>query len=166
MDKKNERTWRTIDERLSDCQANLEKCLEELKNNLNDNERQKLEKTKSNNEHNIHLLNCEKKRLLQCPTFLFLIANQFENQVLRTIPTYIETQDEAKYLTEIAMKNLLENDDISLGVGSYVGIIVRKTYYNKLSDTDKVDVQKIFHNEGVYVTSKEIIVSRDGISII
>ena len=166
MVEKSERSLRTIDELLSECQASLKKCLEELNSNPSTEERQKLDKTKSDNEQKIYTLNCEKESLLQCPRFVFLLANEFDNKVLISVPTYIVTQEEAKYLAETTMENLLVNNNINLRNGSYVGIIVRKANYDKLSDSEKVDVQKIFHNNGVYITSKEIIVSSQGISII
>ena len=107
-----------------------------------------------------------KDRLLQSPEFLFLIANKYECKVLLSIPTYIETQDEAKILTEALMSKYLEDNSISLDNGSYVGIIVRKAFYDELRETEKSDVQSIFKNNNVHVISKEIIVSGEGISFI
>ncbi len=166
MAEKNERLWLTIDERYNCFQELLAKCEEGLKNNPSAEDRKLLEDNKAQNEHNICLLSSLKDRLLQSPTFLFLIANQYDCKVLLSIPTYIETQDEAKFLTEALMRKYLEDNNIPLDCGSYVGIIVRKAFYDKLSKTEQSDVQSIFKGNNVHVISKEIIVSGEGISFI
>lgn len=166
MSEKNERGWRSIDERLDYYQSHLKKCVEQLSNNPREEDLKRLEETKAENEHIIGLLNDEKERLLQSPKFLFLIANQYEYKLLWSVPTYIETQDEAKILTETSMRDYLEDNSIPLENGSYVGIIVRNAFYDKLSETEKLDVQSIFKNKNVHIISKEIIVSSGEISII
>lgn len=99
MEENKDRSWFTIDERQSIYQTRLNMCLEELKSQLTDDNRQTFENYKAEEEHEIYLLNSKKEILLNSPTFLLLIANDNDNKVFITIPTYIEHADEAKYFS-------------------------------------------------------------------
>ncbi len=166
MEEKKERSWFTIDERLRSHQTHLDMCLNELESELTDEDRQSFEKYKAEEEHEIYLLNSKKEKLLERPSFLLLIANDTDNKVFKTIPTYIEHADEAKYFSKKTIEKLLVDNGINLGLGRYIGIIVRKANYDKMSDLDKKEVQRIFSDNNVYVTSREILVSSEVISII
>lgn len=165
MEELEERSWFTIDERLSIHQARLDLCLEELKSNLTDDDRRIFETYKAEEEHEIYLLNSKKEKLLYNPFFLLLIANDIDNKVFKTIPTYIEIADEAKYYAKKTIENLLADNGVNLGLGRFVGIIVRKSFYERMREVDKFEVQRIFTDNDVYVTSKEILVSSEGITI-
>jgi len=165
MEENKGRSWFTIDERLSIHQTRLNMCLEELKSELTDDNRQTFENYKAEEEHEIYLLNSKKEKLLNSPTFLLLIANDIDNKVFITIPTYIEHADEAKYFSRATIGNLLISNSVQLDNGGYVGIIVRKAFYDKMSETDKVEVQSIFADNDVHVTSREILVSNEETTI-
>ena len=166
MEEKKDRSWFTIDERLSVHQTRLNMCLEELKSQLTDDNRQTFEKYKAEEEHEISLLNSKKKKLLASPTFLLMIANDNDSKVFKTIPTYIEHADEAKYFSKETIEKLLVDNCIHLGLGRYIGIIVRKANYDKMSEIDKEEVQRIFADINVYVTSREILVLNGETTII
>jgi len=166
MEELKERSWFTIDERLSIHQARLDLCLEELKSNLTDDDRLIFEAYKAEEEHKIYLLNSKKEKLLDRPSFLLLIANVINNKVFKTIPTYIEHADEAKYFSKETIEKLLVNNDIHFDLGCYIGIIVRKAFYEKMSAIDKNEVQRIFADNNVYVTSREITITVDNVSVI
>lgn len=165
MEENKDRSWFTIDERLSVHQTRLNMCLKELKSELTDDNRQTFEKYKAEEEHEIYLLHSKKEKLLNSPTFLLLIANDIDNKVFITIPTYIEHADEAKYFSRATIGKLLISNNVQLDDGGYVGIIVRKAFYDKMSETDKIDVQSIFANNDVHVTSREILVSNEETTI-
>ena len=161
MEENKDRSWFTIDERLTVHQTRLNMCLEELKSELTEDNRQTFEKYKAEEEHEISLLNNKKEKLLNSPTFLLLIANDIDNKVFITIPTYIEHADEAKCFSRATIGKLLISNSVQLDNGGYVGIIVRKAFYDKMSETEKVEVQSIFADNDVHVTSREILVSNE-----
>ena len=140
-------------------------CLEELKSELTEDNRQTFEKYKAEEEHEISLLNNKKEKLLNSPTFLLLIANDIDNKVFITIPTYIEHADEAKFFSRATIGKLLISNNVQLDDGGYVGIIVRKAFYDKMSETDKIEVQSIVADNDVHFTSREILVSNEDTTI-
>lgn len=97
-------------------------------------------------------------------SFLLLIAEESNNKVFKCIPTKIQTESEGKLSTESTIKKCLCDSCIDLVKGRYIGIIVRKSFYDKLEE--KEDVPAIFRNNDVYVFSKVIIISDKGIEVI
>lgn len=96
--------------------------------------------------------------------FLLLIADEVENKVFASIPTTIKTEDEGILSAESFIKEHLTDSSISLANGRYIGIIVRKSFYDKLDKKD--DVPTIFRNNDVYVSSKVIIITDDETKVI
>ena len=164
MEELEERSWFTIDERLNIHQIRMKLCLEELNGELTDDDCQTFEKYKAEEERAIYLLKCKKKKMLERPTFLLLIANA-NNKIVKNFSTYIETADEAKYFSKGTIKKILIDNKVNLVLGCYTGVIVRKSFYDKMSDIDRLDVCKVI-NDKAYVTSRDITVTNEGMSII
>lgn len=163
MEEGKERAWFTIDEKLFIYRERKNMYVEELKSELTDEDRKKFNLLKAENEVEIQKLESKIEHYLIRPTFLLLIANDIDNKVFKIIPTYIETEDEAKYFVNRTIKKLLIDNCVELKDGGYIGIIVRKAFYNRM--TDKEEVKSIYEDRDAYITSKEIIVSSDGITV-
>ena len=163
MEENRERSYFTIDEQLCILQKRLEVYQEELNSELTVEDRQTFETYKAEVDEKMHLLVSRKEHLLQKPTFLLLIASDNDNKVFLTLPTYIETEDEAKFFAKSVIEKLLADNAVQLNDGGYIGIIVRNSLYKAMED--KVSVSQILANRKVYITSKQILASSDNISV-
>ncbi len=110
------------------------------------------------------MLQTRKTMFVESPIFRLIIAEEYNNKIVKTIPTYIENGDDAKCNAELFMKELLMESCNQLNDGKYIGIIVRKVCYDKMED--KNDVPSIFKNRKAFVISKEIVVENGEISIV
>ena len=153
----------TLDERIALHQGNLGCYDKELNGEPTEEGRKQLELNKAEEEDIILKLQNRKARLLMNPRFLLLIANESDNKVFKTINTYIETQSEALFFANKIIKNLLEENHVKLEMGSYIGIIVRKAFYDRAAE--KVSVPIILNDNGIHITSKQIVSSNDGVTI-
>lgn len=163
MEENKERSYFTIDEQLFILRKRLALYHEELNTKLTNEDRQKLEGFKAEGEDKIHILESRKTALLEKPTFHLLLASDVDYKVKHRVPTYIETSDEAKYFAKSIIKQLIQDNAIELADGGYIGIIVYRSFYEKMNDSETVS--SILKDRDAYVTSKEIIVSCDGISV-
>ena len=144
----------TLDERLALHQGLMLDHVERLKGDLIDDDRQILENYKKEEEAIIKRLEIRKEQLLANPRFLLLIASTTDYQVFKTISTYIETADEAKFDAEIIIRKLLADNNVMLPPAVYLVIIVRKSFYDK--EVDKINVSKFNNNINVHITDKEL----------
>ncbi len=144
----------TLDERLSLHQGLMLDHVERLKGDLIDDDRQILENYKKEEEAIIKRLEIRKEQLLANPRFLLLIASTTDYQVFKTISTYIETADEAKFDAENIIRKLLADNNVILPPAVYLVIIVRKSFYDK--EVDKINVSKFNNNINVHITDKEL----------
>lgn len=94
---------------------------------------------------------------------MLLIAEEIENQIIKTIPLTFKTEDEAKYSANSYCEDYLSNYCKELLDGPYIAIVVRKAYYDSLS---KKDVTNIFLNDNVYISSKEINITGGQINVL
>ena len=85
---------------------------------------------------------------------MLLIASTTDYQVFKTISTYIETADEAKFDAENIIRKLLADNNVMLPPAVYLVIIVRKSFYDK--EVDKINVSKFNNNINVHITDKEL----------
>jgi hypothetical protein len=144
----------TLDERLALHQGLMLDHVERLKGDLIDDDRQILENYKKEEEAIIKRLEIRKEQLLANPRFLLLIASTTDYQVFKTISTYIETADEAKFDAENIIRKLLADNNVMLPPAVYLVIIVRKSFYDK--EVDKINVSKFNNNINVHITDKEL----------
>lgn len=144
----------TLDERLAFHQKLLEDRKERLKGDLTDEDRRIIESYKKEEENNIERLEIRKQRLLEEPRFLLLIAATPDYKVLKPMPTYIETECEAKHYAESIIQKLLADNNVELEPGVYLAIIVRKSFYDK--EKDKLNVSIFNSNKDVHVSDKVI----------
>ncbi len=144
----------TLDERLALHQGLMLDHVERLKGDLIDDDRQILENYKKEEEAIIKRLEIRKEQLLANPRFLLLIASTSDYQVFKTISTYIETADEAKFDAENIIRKLLADNNVILPPAVYLVIIVRKSFYDK--EVDKINVSKFNNNINVHITDKEL----------
>jgi hypothetical protein len=144
----------TLDERLALHQGLMLDHVERLKGDLIDDDRQILENYKKEEEAIIKRLEIRKEQLLANPRFLLLIASTTDYQVFKTISTYIETADEAKFDAENIIRKLLADNNVILPPAVYLVIIVRKSFYDK--EVDKINVSKFNNNINVHITDKEL----------
>lgn len=136
---------------------------EKLKNETSETIRQQLEANIAKEEDELEKLKTRNERLLREPRFLFLLAKDDQNKdVFEEIPTSIETESEAKCLATKIINKLLADTQVRLKPGRYVGIIVRKAFYNENIDNNVVNV---FNNNQAFITSKEIVVTEQGTEI-
>ena len=157
-----ERGYRPIDERIEFHLGILKERIKHLEG-CNTSGRNDIEEEIKKEEETIRNLEELKRKLLEKSKFLFLIASDSTCKVIKTLPTYIETSHDARLDAERIMKKLLNNNQVELPLGKYIGIIVYKSFYDTM--TDKEYVSSIFKDENAYVTSKEIIASSDGITV-
>ena len=144
----------TLDEQLAFHQKWLEDHIERLKGGLTDEDRRIIEGYKKDEEDIIERLAIRKQCLLEEPRFLLLIATTPDYKVFKILPTYIETEFEAKHYAESIIRKLLADNNVELEQGVYLAIIVRKSFYDK--EKDKVNVRKFNSNKDVHITDKEI----------
>lgn len=154
----------TLDERLAFHQKCLEDRIERLKGDLSDEDRQIIDSYKKEEEVIIERLEIRKQRLLEEPRFLLLIATTPDYKVFKILPTYIETEFEAKHSAGSIIRKLLADNNVELDPDVYLAIIVRKSFYEK--EEDKINVSKFNTNRDVYVTDKEMQVTNEEINII
>ena len=110
----------TLDERLALHQGLMLDHVERLKGDLIDDDRQILENYKKEEEAIIKRLEIRKEQLLANPRFLLLIASTTDYQVFKTISTYIETADEAKFDAENIIRKLLADNNVILPPAVYL----------------------------------------------
>lgn len=163
MEENRDRSYFTIDEQLCILQKRLEVYKEELSSELTVEDRQTFETYKAEVDKKMHFWVSRKEHLLQKPTFLLLIASDNDNKVFLTFPTYIETEDEAKFFAKSVIVKLLADNAVQLNDGGYIGIIVRNSFYKEMED--KVSVSQILTNRKAYITSKQILAANDNISV-
>lgn len=159
MEDNNIQCW-TIDERIAHHNKLLDEYIIQL-NSCNTSARDHFEREKAIEEKKISELEEKKEKLLAEPRFLFLIAFESDKRVIVKLPTYIETEDEAKrHLTKI-MKKLVQDNHVKLELGIYLGMIVRKSYYDDLDD--QVNMSSFSCNENVYVVSESFVKTDKGV---
>ena len=151
----------TIDERIELHEKCLAEFENQLKMDLTTEARDILENNKKEEGHKLYILKEKKRKLLEKPHFLLLIANDATNKVIKTLPTYIETADEAKRNVVSIIDKVLTDNNVQLSLGHYLGIIVRKAFYDKMDD--KLTVRAIFSNQDVHISSEEFVVTDKGI---
>ncbi len=156
-------TIMTIDERIDFHRQLLNEHIKQLEN-CNTSGRETIEKEKSKEEQIIETLIIKRNSLLSMPKFLFLIADEKQNKVIESISTYIETADEAKRFVVRIMEKLLEDNQVKMKLGNYIGIIVRKAFYEKMAE--KETVSAIFNNRDTYVTSQIFVVTDNGVAFL
>ena len=159
----NERGYRPIDERIEFHQGILKERIKQLEG-CNTSGRNDIEVEIEKEEQKIRDLKELKRKLLENSKFLFLIASDSTCKVIKTLPTYIETSHDARLDAERIMKKLLNDNHVELPLGKYIGIIVYKSFYDTM--IDKENVSSIFKDKNAYVTSKEIIASSAGITVL
>jgi len=74
-----------------------------------------------------------------------------------------EVQPNARSSGHSAQK-LLADNAVQLNDGGYIGIIVRNSFYKVMDD--KESVSQILTNRDAYITSKQILVASDNISVL
>lgn len=153
----------TLDELIEQHLTYRDSFVKELGFEATEEGRNQLELNKTEEDEIINKLRNRKERLLMSPIFLLLIADESDKKVFKTINTYIETQSEARFFADKAIDKLLKDNHIELKIGSYIGIIVRKALYDSAEDKDYVP--NIFNNANIYITSKQIVSSNDGIAV-
>ena len=154
MEEENLSMIHTIDEGIDFHQKLLNDRIKQLEGN-NTSGREIIEKDKVAEENKIRDLQEKKEKLLEEPRFLFLIASESDKRVIIKLPTYIETEAEAKRYLTIIMKKLIKDNHVNLELGIYIGMIVRKSYYDDLDD--QVNMSTFSRNENVYVVSESFV---------
>lgn len=160
MEEKSSSLIHTIDESIEFHQKLLDERKQQLEG-CNTSGREKLENEKAAEEKKIKDLQEKKEKLLANPKFLFLIAFESDRRVMMTLPTYIETSGEAKYKGTRIMEKLIKDNNVQLELGRYLGLIVRKSYYDNLED--KEDICSFSRNENVYVMSEVFVQTDKGV---
>lgn len=153
----------TLDQRIEFHQKCLQEREQQLQADMTDEARKAVEGYRNKEKEALDFLFNRKETLLTDPRYLFLIASESDCKVFQTISTYIETPEEAKHFAESIMRKMIEVKNVMLEIGTYRGLIVRKSYYDK--EADKVDFRKFQNNRYVYIISKQIVVTDKGLYI-
>ena len=89
-------------------------------------------------------------------SFLMLILNERSNEIEHLYPLYRETSCDVINHIDVEVERLSQTFE----EGEYVVLGVRKSFYNGESK-----VSSIMNNRNLYITSKEVVKSNEGLSI-